>query len=332
MENPIREYLGQIKVGRKQSYKNLSLFPLLSEYRTSLEYVTLDEDFSENLVEVEEMGREGSVPEIKVVNKSSRRVLILDGEELVGAKQNRIVNTTIILEAHSTTVIPVSCVEQGRWSYKSARFYTEERLMSAELRAMKARQVHVSARRSGAFRSDQGALWEGIREKASRMRAASPSMAMSGIYEKEMPTLREYVSRFSPVDMQIGAVLMINGRIAGLDSFAKPETFAGLFKKLVESYALDALDPLEPRKEHKDRPGDVTSFLKESLSATVESRPSVALGTDCRMSTENLTGFALVLDGQVLHLSLFAGNSRGTGGVGRGSGMQRPSARRRNRQ
>jgi len=49
------------------------------------------------------------------------------------------------------------------------------------------------------------------------------------------------------------------------------------------------------------------------------------------MSTENLTGFALVLDGQVLHLSMFAGNGRGNG-AGRGSRMQRLSARRRNRQ
>jgi hypothetical protein len=222
-------------------------------------------------------------------------------------------------------------VEQGRWSYKSARFHTEERLMSAELRAMKAAQVHDSVRRSGAFRSDQGALWQGIGEKARRMKAASPSMAMSGIYEKEMPNLGEYVKRLRPVDMQIGAVLTINGRIAGLDSFAKPETFSGVFKKLVESYVLDALDRLEPEAEHKDRQGVVTSFLKDSLSATVESRPSVALGNDCRMVSPALAGFALVLDAEVLHLSMFPGNGR-EDGLSHGSRMQRISARRRNRQ
>jgi hypothetical protein len=137
METVIREYLGQIKVGRTQGYRNLALFPLLSEYEAGLDFVTLDEALSAGLIEVTEVGQGGSVPEIRVVNKSPRRVLILDGEELVGAKQNRIVNTTLIVEAHSTTVIPVSCVEQGRWAHTGSKFHSEERLMSAELRAMR---------------------------------------------------------------------------------------------------------------------------------------------------------------------------------------------------
>ena len=328
MELVIKEYLRQIKIGRKQSYKNLALFPLLSEYAPALDYLTLDEAFAGGLIDVGEIDQGGSVPEIKVVNKAPKRVLILDGEELEGAKQNRIVNTTIIVEAHSTTVIPVSCVEQGRWDNKSAGFRSEGRVMSAELRSMKAGQVHESVRAVGQFRSDQGALWDGIEEKATRMRAASPSMAMASIYEKEAPTLREYVAHFRPVDMQIGAVLMVNGRIAGLDSFAGPGAYSKYFKKLLESYALDAIDRFEPRKEHKVRRGDVTAFLKDSLSTGVESRPSVALGTDCRIVSDKLTGFGLTLDGQVLHLAMFRKNGRGNGN-GQRSRMQRASARRR---
>jgi len=329
MEQVIKEYLEQIKIGRKQSHKNLALFPLLSEYEGPLDYLTLDEAFAGGLIEVGEIDPGGSVPEIKVVNKAPKRVLILDGEELVGAKQNRIVNTTIVVEAHSKTVIPVSCVEQGRWDYRGAGFRSEGRVMSAELRSMKAAQVHDSVRERGEFRSDQGALWDGIEEKATRMRASSTSMAMASIYEKETPTLREYVADFRPVDMQIGAVLTINGRIAGLDSFAGPGAYSKYFKKLLESYALDAIDRLEPKKEHKVRGGDVTAFLKGAVAAGVESRPSVALGTDCRIASDKLTGFALALDGTVLHLAMFGRNGRGNRGQEQGSGMQRASARRR---
>ena len=97
MDTVIKNYLEQMKVGRKQSYKNLALYPLLSTYSVGLEYLMLDEALNENLIEIVEKDDGGSVPELRVMNKSSRMILILDGEELVGAKQNRIVNTTILV-------------------------------------------------------------------------------------------------------------------------------------------------------------------------------------------------------------------------------------------
>ena len=113
MDTVIKNYLEQMKVGRKQSYKNLALYPLLSTYSVGLEYLMLDEALNENLIEIVEKDDGGSVPELRVINKSSKMILILDGEELVGAKQNRIVNTTILVQGNTTIVIPVSCVERG---------------------------------------------------------------------------------------------------------------------------------------------------------------------------------------------------------------------------
>ncbi len=326
MQNVIRGYLEQAKIGRKQSHKNLAMFPLLSDYTTSLDYMTLDEAMSERALDVTEVDERGSVPKIKVFNRTARRVLILDGEELVGAKQNRIVNTTIIIEANSTTVIPVSCVEQGRWEYKSSQFYSHQRIMPAELRAIKADAVHASVKRSGDFQSDQGALWQGIDEKAKRMRTESPTMAMADMYEKESSSLEDYTSHFRPAQSQVGAVFAVNGAVAGLDSFAKPQTFSSVFKKLLESYALDAVDRFDPEREQKASRKAVTDFKKASLAAPVESHPSVALGTDCRINSKKVTGFGLVLDEQVLHLSIFA---RGVEGNEKGyrSGMERFSER-----
>ncbi|HIJ35860.1 MAG TPA: hypothetical protein HPP59_01105 [Deltaproteobacteria bacterium] len=162
MDTVIKDYLEQLKVGRKQFYKNLAIYPLLSTYASGLEYLLLDEALRQDLMEVAEVSSHGSVPELKVVNKSPRMILILDGEELVGAKQNRIVNTTILVQGNTTIVIPVSCVEHGRWSYDSPRFHSQERMMSSNLRAMKSEQVSYSIRSSGEFRSDQGAIWDGI--------------------------------------------------------------------------------------------------------------------------------------------------------------------------
>ncbi len=92
--------------------------PMLSPYAVAANYLTLDQVLTEGLIEVSDVSESGSVPELKVINKAAKMVLILDGEELVGAKQNRIVNTTILVAVRCTMVIPVSCVEQGRWTIR----------------------------------------------------------------------------------------------------------------------------------------------------------------------------------------------------------------------
>ena len=293
MDAVIKNYLEQLKVGRKQSYKNLALYPLLSTYSLDLEYLLLDEALGENLIEIVEKDSDGSVPELRVMNKSPKMILILDGEELVGAKQNRIVNTTILVQGNATIVIPVSCVEHGRWSYDSPQFHSKERMMSSNLRAMKSEQVNYSIRSSGEFRSDQSAIWNGIAEKATRMSASSPTGAMAAIYDKERPTIEEYVKSYSLIDSQVGAIFMINGKVTGWDAFGKPGTFSKVFKKLLESYALDAIDWYEPDKEHKALKSEVTKFQKAALAAGTEGRASVGLGTDFRMESKKVTGFAL---------------------------------------
>lgn len=330
MENIIGDFLDQIKVGRKQAHKNLALYPLLSTYAVGLDYLLLDEALGDNLIEVVEVSEGGSVPQLKVVNKSVRMVLILDGEELVGAKQNRIVNTTILVQGNSTLVIPVSCVEHGRWAYSAPRFRSEHRMMSSNLRARKAEQVSYSIRSIGEFRSDQRAIWDGLAEQAARRGAHSPSGAMAAIYEKERPSLEEYVRGFHLIDSQVGAVFMINGKVAGMDAFGRPDTFSKVFKKLVESYALDAIDWYDPYKEQKAYKREVTKFRKAAHAAGSEGQPGVGLGTDFRIESRRVTGFGLVLNEKVLHLSVFA-RGNGQNRKIRTSRMQRYTQRWRNR-
>jgi len=43
------------------------------------------------------------VPELLVINQGERAVLLVDGEELVGAKQNRVLNTSVLVRGKSET-------------------------------------------------------------------------------------------------------------------------------------------------------------------------------------------------------------------------------------
>ena len=111
---------------------------------------------------------------------------------------------------------------------------------------------------------------------------------------------------FSLTKSQIGAVFVINGQVVGTDCFGKAETFGKVFEKLVESYALDAIDTSESKKSPKIEKDQATKFLQSPATCKVEPHPSVGLGTDCRLESKKITGFALAHDDQILHLSAFS--------------------------
>jgi len=325
----IRMYLEHVALSTPQIYKNLCMIPVLGPDSGSAEYLLLDEALGRHLLEVTEVSHGGSVPELKVVNKADTSVLLLDGEELVGAKQNRILNTTILVAQKTVTVIPVSCVEQGRWSYRSPEFFSERRVMASSLRAEKALQVNCSLSAHSSYAGDQGAIWDGIAEKAARRRSVSATMAMSDLYEKDRGSLEEYRSHFKPLEQQIGALFIINGRIAGLDGFATRETFEKVFAKLLDSYAVDAVDWYEGRPCETLPDETLRSFLRTIQTAPKERRPGISLGTDIRFETEEAVGFALEHEARILHLSAFARQSAEN--RGRTVRMRRYSLRRSGR-
>ncbi len=125
--------------------------------------------------------------------------LLLDGEALVRAKQNRILNLSVLGPAHKTIVIPGSCVEAGRWHAQSAEFASAGRAHYAAGRARKASQVSASLRTAGSRRSDQGQVWADISAKADRMAAHSGTDAAAALYEAHRVSLDDYLRAFSPV-------------------------------------------------------------------------------------------------------------------------------------
>ncbi len=85
----MKEFFNEIKVGAKQNHKNMTLYCLLSADEARVDFLTLDNALGIGALSVTEVTEGGSVPELKVNNKSDHKILLLDGEELVGAKQKQ---------------------------------------------------------------------------------------------------------------------------------------------------------------------------------------------------------------------------------------------------
>jgi hypothetical protein len=109
------------------------------------------------------------------------------------------------------------------------------------------------------------------------------------------------------VDRQVGAVFLVNGKVVGMDAFGKAATFSQVFKNLLESYAMDAVDRFEKETDADTGKKAASDVLVAASAAKPESRPSVSLDKDLRIESDELIGFALEHDGHVVQFCLFAG-------------------------
>ena len=148
-------YFNGMKFGELQQFDEMAVLPFFTSNNGSIDYLTLKEAIGEKLINITEIDDSGAVPEVKVTNHAELPVLLLDGEELLGAKQNRIVNTTILLKEKFETIIPVSCVEQGRWSDSSKNFEDSDRIASYQVRNVKSASVKKSVENGGKDRLNQ---------------------------------------------------------------------------------------------------------------------------------------------------------------------------------
>lgn len=303
--NPVTATLDSLRLGPTQSHLNLSLVPLLSDEPIPQAYLTLDEALERKLVSITELTQSGSVPELRFDNLTDEQVLLLDGEELVGAKQNRVLNITILVGGFAKIVIPVSCVERGRWHHLSHEFRSARRHMFAKARAAKMNQVSMSLRAGGSRHSNQSEVWASISAKAERMNAHSATEAMADIYESERPRLDGFEKAFRPLANQVGAVFAINGQILGAELFDSDAAFKKLMGKLVGSYAMDAIEEPVGQPETVS-PESITAFLERIKDSSSEAFPAIGEGQDLRLSGRGISGGALVADGRVVHLSAFA--------------------------
>jgi hypothetical protein len=326
--NILEKSITDIEQGEGLSYQNLTMFPLFGTDNSPFEYITLDDAFASGSVKVSEISDSGSVSEINLQNHGSLPVFMLDGEELVGAKQNRILNLSILAPADQSIEIPVSCVEQGRWAYHSDEFSSSNRAHYSKGRARKAHMVSRSLESGARARTDQQEIWRDLDEKSSAFHVKSASGAMSDIYESRTTTIDKFVKRFASQPKQIGSIFLLNNAVAGFDLFDRPRTLAKLLPKLVRSYALDALEP-DNRLNVAGNLLSVAEFKESIAAATLNVFPAVGLGTDYRFAEENISGGALVFDDRLVHLSAFpAGEDKSYDGLGHRSRLARSSQRR----
>ncbi|MFO7734214.1 MAG: DUF6569 family protein [Candidatus Aminicenantes bacterium] len=319
MGRTIENYLKEMGLGEAQGFENMAVFPLTWPHNGGPEYITLREALEKGVFSVTETSEGGSVPDLKVDNRGDVAVLLLDGEELAGAKQNRIINTTILVGPKSGIKIPVSCTEQGRWSYVSREFAESGHQMDRKLRSVNMRAVHASLVVSNEFRSDQGMVWNEVEKLSQEAAVPSVTGAMKDVYDAKGTDLDDYLKSFRVVDGQKGMLVFLDGRPVGFDFVSRPGAFGQLFSKLAKSYAMEAMLAAERRKRRErgkkariagqdaktPSADEARSFLAAAAACDEQKNESVGLGSYYRYAGPGMVGSALAVDQAVVHMAFF---------------------------
>jgi hypothetical protein len=295
--------LPDISVGNPTCHGALAAFPLFLNASIGVDYLLSDEAISAGSVTVEEVSEGGSVPHLLVTNKGDSRVLFLEGEELRGAKQNRVLNTSVLIAAHSRAPIPVSCVEQGRWSYRSKHFVSEGSHSSSKLRRFLKRSVSDSLKAGLGHSSDQGAVWQEVSRQMKSLRSTSSTAAMADTYMAHSSRLAEYREHLKYVAGASGLAVAIGTKVVALDVFDKPATCQKVWDRLLSGVVMDALEAGDVQRQ-ADRK-DVEELLTRLQASSWTPARAVCEGEEFRSDPGPQThASALVCGGVVLHGSV----------------------------
>jgi hypothetical protein len=285
-----------IQLGDPVEHVGVVVVPLFPRHEPKTEYLTLEEVLPLGF-RITEVDAAGSVPELVAFNPLDKAVLLYDGEELLGAKQNRILNVTVLVGGRSETRIPVSCVEEGRWSARSTSFAAARHAAYPELRRQKADRLSAEPLARGAA---QSIVWEAVAAKAVRHGVHSPTRAAADIYKSQENALSKLRRAFPRLHGQSGAVLALGDQIC-LDYVSRPNAFAGLYPKLLEGYMLDGL-------EYHGKPArteQLTEFLAALPNLPHRRSTSAGLGDDLRLAGKGLVASGLAVDHELVQLSAF---------------------------
>jgi hypothetical protein len=295
----------RIDIGQSVRHGSLTVFPLLCTVCNPVDYLLSDEAIESGATTVSEVSDQGSVPDLIVTNKGARRVLFLEGEELRGAKQNRILNTTVLVAAQTTLKIPVSCVEQGRWSKTSAFLMAGKTLPSYKLRSVLKGSLLQSLRLSRGHRSDQGSVWRAVQAQQDTLGVSSATTAMADSFAGYATQINDACSSLPYVPEASGMAVAVGGQVVSVDLFDKPATCRKVWNRLLSGALLDALAGRD-QTDGPPEPGQVVQMLEETRKAVWTKTQAVGEGQEYRAEYSGKMGSALLLAGALVHGSVVA--------------------------
>ena len=293
------------KILSTQQKDNLAVVQFSTIPNNTLPIVTSTFALKNNLIEVKEVSEGGSVNELLVLNHSGKFVFLMDGDILDGAKQNRVMNTSVLLAPQSKTKIPVSCVESGRWDYKSKNFQPTDYVAPVNLRANKSMKVACSLNLKQGHKSDQREVWDNVSEYSRSLGVTSDSSNLSDVFDGSQNSYQKFIDSFTHHPEANGVIFFVNKKPLALDVFNRTDIMNEYFSKLLKGVAMDVYGMKSEAGEMTEAEASFKAldFMDALELLERKAHPGVGLGTENRFNSETVSGFELNYNQELVHLT-----------------------------
>lgn len=297
MEIKIDNALIDIEKLDVQKYKNISIIPIMSESSQNIDILSLKKGLDLGLVKVEEC-KKSVVGKVRVSNNAVTPLILVDGDEIIGAKQNRIINTTVLIPPKTTMDVSVSCSEYGRWYYKdkySSKFTYSKYFANSDTRRVKSYNL---------FEEEcQSVIWDSIRDFESRHTFKSETSALNDNYENLAKIQEEYLKHFGILDNQNGVIVIIGGELKGIEIFNSHLTYKEYHDKIIRSYIVDSINFESPR--NMINYDEIDKILGNISNSNFKEYENKELGKSIKFSNNYGVGVALIYEGNIIHMLYF---------------------------
>ena len=281
----------EIETLPRQNYGNIDIIPIKTEFTNNIDILNLHKGLELGIVEVSEC-EPSTVGEVLVKNNAVTPLILLDGDEIIGANQNRIVNSTILIAPKTTMKVSVSCTERGRWHYTN-EFKNSQYLANSNTRRQKALSSFHG-------KDLQTVVWNSIDELESDIGVKSKTSAMSESYENLKDIHDSYLEHFPLENLQNGSIIAIDGEIKGIEIMHTPSLYKQYHEKILRSYIIDTNFKSEEYNEYA-----LDEILDNISQTEFVEKENIGLGNSLKVITDYGVGSVLFYNEELVHFQYF---------------------------
>ncbi|RCK72243.1 MAG: hypothetical protein IGBAC_0589 [Ignavibacteriae bacterium] len=296
----------QINKNSFVQHNRLSILQFSTDGKNSFDYISGTEAIKSGLVKVTEISESGSVNNLIVDNPLDKYLFFSDGDILIGAKQNRVINVSMLLKPNSKTNIPVSCIERGRWRHSTFSFSPSEYYVPHSVRAGKHRSLDMNLRMHKTFYANQARVWGDVDSYSERIDHFSPTGDLESGLKSSRESYDEYLRHFKSDEEANGMAIFFDDKIVSIDVFNRDDIYKIYFPRLIQSAASETFYLKEKQFDlneeiAKEKTYRLFSKLDEQQYVVENSPGAGVLKSFC---DDRISGFMLAYEHHLIHLAI----------------------------